>query len=40
MYNKIDSDWGFTQNYIDNMRERLPIAVRLIAFLKKKYDLE
>ena len=40
MYNKIDLDWGFTQNYIQNMRERLPTAIRLIAFLKEKYDLE
>ena len=39
-YNKIDLDRGFTQNYIRNMRERLPIAVRLIAFLQEKYDLE
>jgi hypothetical protein len=40
MYNKIDLDGGFTLNYIRNMREALPIAVRLIAFLQEKYDLE
>jgi hypothetical protein len=40
MYNKIDLDWGWTYNYIQNMRERLPTAVRLIAFLKEKYGLE
>lgn len=40
MYNKIDLDRGFTQNYIQNMKERLPIAIRLIAFLQEKYDLE
>ena len=40
MYNKIDLDWGFTQNYIRNMQVMLPTATRLIAFLKEKYDLE
>jgi hypothetical protein len=40
MYNKIDLDWGWTHNYIQNMRERLPTAVRLIAFLQEKYGLE
>jgi hypothetical protein len=40
MYNKIDGDWGVTLNYINNMREVQPIAVRLIAFLQKEYDIE
>lgn len=40
MYNKIFLDLGWTDNYIQNMRQFLPIAVRLIAFLKEKYDLE
>jgi hypothetical protein len=40
LYNKIDLDWGWTSNYIKNMKERLPIAIGLIAFLKEKYDLE
>jgi len=40
MYNKMYVNWGYTGNYIKNMRQRLPIAVRLIAFLKEKYDIE
>jgi hypothetical protein len=40
LYNKMDLDWGWTDNYIKNMQQRLPTAVRLIAFLQKKYDLE
>jgi hypothetical protein len=40
MYNKIDGDWGVTLNYIENMRIVMPTAVRLIAFLKEKYDLD
>ena len=40
MYNKIDGDWGLTQTYIQNMQEKMPIAARLIAFLKERYDLE
>ena len=40
MYNKIFLDLGWTDNYIQNMRQFLPIATRLIAFLKEKYDLE
>ena len=40
LYNKIDLAWGWTDNYIRNMKERLPIATRLIAFLQEKYDLE
>jgi hypothetical protein len=40
MYNKIDIDLGWTENYIRNMRQRLPTAVRLIAFLQREYDLD
>jgi hypothetical protein len=39
-YNKIDFEIGATRNYINNMNERLPDMVRLIAFLQKEYDLD
>ena len=40
LYNKMDLAWGWTDNYIKNMQQRLPTAVRLIAFLQEKYGLE
>jgi len=40
LYNKMDLAWGWTDNYIRNMKERLPTAVRLIVFLQEKYGLE
>jgi cell division protein FtsB len=39
-YNKIDFEIGATRNYINNMKDRLPIMVRLIGFLQREYDLE
>jgi hypothetical protein len=38
--NKVDLEIGATKNYINNMESRLPFTIRLIAFLKKEYDLE
>ncbi len=31
---------GWTRNYAGNIRERIPVAVSLLLFLKKKYGLE
>ena len=39
-FNKIDFEIGATQNYIYNLRQVLPVAERLIAYLKKEYNLE
>jgi hypothetical protein len=39
-YNKIDFEIGATRNYINNMKDRLPIMVRLIGFLQREYDLD
>jgi hypothetical protein len=40
LYNKIDFEIGATRNYINNMKDRLPIMARLIGFLKQEYDLD
>jgi hypothetical protein len=39
-YNKIDFEIGATQNYINNMKYRLPDMIRLIGFLQREYDLD
>ena len=39
-YNKINFEIGATNNYIQNMKDRLPNMVRLIAFLQREYDLD
>ena len=39
-FNKIDFESGATQNYINNIQRILPYTERLIAYLKKEYDLE
>jgi hypothetical protein len=39
-FNKIDFEIGATQNYIYNIQRVLPYANRLIAYLKKEYDIE
>lgn len=39
-FNKIAHVRGWTKNYLTNMEERLPYAIRLIAFLKKEYGLD
>jgi hypothetical protein len=39
-FNKVYTEKGWTENYINNMAERLPLAERLLAFLQKEYDLD
>ncbi len=39
-FNKINYEIGATQNYISNIQQVLPVAERLIAYLKNEYDLE
>jgi hypothetical protein len=39
-FNKISDERGWTRNYLDNLQGRLPYAIRLIAYLKKEYELE
>jgi len=39
-FNKIDFEIGATQNYIFNIQRVLPYAERLIAYLKKEYDIQ
>ena len=39
LFNKINFEIGATRNYLNNLRYRLPIAERLIAYLQKTYDL-
>jgi len=39
-FNKIDFEIGATQNYIYNIQRVLPVADRLLAYLKKEYDLQ
>jgi len=39
-FNKITYERGWTQNYIDNMKERVPYMLRLGALLKKEYDIK
>ena len=40
LYNKIDFEIGATRNFINNLQELLPGAIRLIGFLQQKYDLD
>lgn len=39
-FNKVKAEAGWTENYINNMEERLPRAERLLVFLQKEYDLD
>ena len=39
-FNKIDFEIGGTQNYIFNIQRVLPYTQRLIAYLKKEYDIQ
>jgi hypothetical protein len=39
-FNKISYERGWTRNYITNLEEALPYTTRLIAFLKKEYNIE
>ncbi len=38
-YNKISLERGWTQNYLDNLREKLPFTIRLIDLLHKEYEI-
>lgn len=38
-FNKIKLEHGWTKNYIKNLQERLPYTIKLIALLKKEYDM-
>lgn len=39
-FNKISIERGWTQNYLDNIKQRIPYTIRLIELLKKEYDLD
>jgi hypothetical protein len=39
-FNKIAGEVGGINNYIHNMEDRLPLAVQLLQFLQKEYDLD
>lgn len=38
-FNKVSLERGWTQNYITNLQEMQPVTIRLIALLKKEYDI-
>jgi hypothetical protein len=40
LFNMVDFEIGATDNYIKNIKRRLPFATRLIGFLEKEYDLK
>ncbi len=39
-FNKVDYEKGATDNYIWNIKYRLPVLKSLIVFLKREYKLE
>lgn len=39
-FNKIFLERGWTQNYLDNLQDKLPYTVRLTELLKKEYKLD
>jgi hypothetical protein len=39
-FNKVYTEKGWTENYVRNMEDRLPLAERLLVFLRKEYDLD
>ena len=39
-FNKVYAEKGWTENYVRNMEERLPLAERILVFLQKEYDLD
>jgi hypothetical protein len=39
-FNKISFERGWTKNYIITLEKNLPYTIRLIAFLKKEYNIE
>ena len=40
LFNRVDFEIGGTENYIDNLQDRLPFAKRLIEYLKKEYNIK
>lgn len=40
IFNKIESEIDYTKNYLNNLQRNLPYAIRLLAYLKKEYDLD
>jgi hypothetical protein len=39
-FNKVYFDRGWTQNYVNNMQDKVPYNMRLIAFLQREYGIE
>ena len=39
-FNKIAYERGWTRNYVNNLEDKLPYTISLIAFLKKEYGLD
>lgn len=39
-FNRISLERGWTENYLRNLREHSPAATKLMALLKKEYDLD
>lgn len=39
-FNKVYFDHGWTQNYLNNMQDKVPINARLIAFLQRQYGID
>lgn len=39
-FNKIYLEPGWTQNYVNNLQEKLPFTIRLIELLKKEYGTD
>jgi hypothetical protein len=40
LYNYIEIEIGGTENYINNLKARLPLVISLINFLKKEYEVD
>ncbi|HVM89919.1 MAG TPA: hypothetical protein VMT76_17155 [Puia sp.] len=38
-FNKISLERGWTQNYLNNLQEKLPFTIKLIDLLKKEYEI-
>lgn len=39
LFNKVFLEKGWTQNYVNNLTNALPVTIRLIHFLKLEYDI-
>jgi hypothetical protein len=40
LFNMVDYEIGAAKNYVTNIKQRLPFAIRLITFLEKEYNLK